>query len=521
MNGWDPSIDELRVGKLHEDCRPDGPVRFVGWASVARTRGFKIESNGDIFYYEKFNSTDGPKMPVRLDGIAFVRHRGDPIQDLAPTVKVVAGERVPQFKVVRNMCFLSGAVKGTVDTAGTVLATLSEYCRPKGRTEFLTKGGNFSQTLSVSADGTVSFERSAVEASLRKVISLDGIFFEVSKITPKWETLQYWHRDPPPAKSLYFSSQLHLRQGFEPKEDYGVPSAKRFGKLCLLSGVLFSRENVTEHQQKRGFLRLPRHCRPQRKIVVTTAGLHGTTSNALISRSGVVRRFGGAQTEELVSLGGVIFSVAYNRNRKLLDLETGWENYGAFKRAVRLCWFCFCISKTGSLCWCFFCVAGRGFLKASFVKQDGMCVFSGRVMSSDKITDASPLMFKLPSDCIVHGGKLVFGLSQKASPFHLGVRSLPLIFPVLRVFLSVLRDVRMLFQCLIYCSQLNNPVHRRAVKCTSAVCFLAIPTLSLSMAWRITVSISVLVFLTYCILRNDTGYLLTLPTLSSFFCSNS
>ena len=185
-----------------------------------------------------------------------------------------------------GFCMLAGSVAGEFsrltnkDARPLILATLPETCRPlDGDMLFDALIGYTAVQVRISTAGLVKLLPTHVPANSR-FISLAGIFF-------------FTHQQLHPMTLGYMWKPAIAKQR--------VPSYRKAGTLCVLSGVLtsgISNELAT----------LPQECRPKRLLNFATRAEGVPTVRIDVLPTGVVRRMSRSNIQT-ISLDGIAFTV--------------------------------------------------------------------------------------------------------------------------------------------------------------------------------------------------------------------
>jgi len=360
------SIQTTHVARLPKYCAPKERLVFLGPSENGETH-IEIRPDGNVIFIRKSRTPNSrsSRMPrLRFDGIAYSVHGGRSlVKALTPAVRSnTLGYRKPSFKVVRNVCFVSGVVQGNA-RVGSVLATLPKYCRPKGRSVFLTSGGIYSQTLEVNKAGRVVL-RAVNPIGSNSFISLDGIRFMVKVASKRALSRKFWLRRAPAPSFINKLKTLKLNRGVTSTANTQAPSINRFGRLCMIEG----RASTTGSN---ALFTLPRQCRPDHRK--TFSALNGPANLANVrvkSVKGSVRLLRKANTPTSVHLGGAVFKVANAPGSRRIRVARPWRT------------------------------ARKGFSRPSCFSQGGVIVLQGRMRTrAPRLSRMNRLVATLPRFC--------------------------------------------------------------------------------------------------------------------------
>jgi len=346
VNSWNPLL-----GTLPADCVPrDGNLIF--------------HVNHDYFTHRVDINTDGTIMWIAgtkqnawiaLDGIAYYPTSREALQLEAGFQEFGAKFRPPSYRKQGNLCVVSGMVKGIGGPRH--VATLPESCRPAGKLAFGVGHHDTALRFVVGPDGRIRWKEGA---NLYGWASLDSILFVADS-----EPFGKVRTDPIP----WQAGELRLWNGLRAYGgEYESPQYARYGHVCLVDGSFASEKNNV-FDLRTTFTRLPRDCRPEKRMILDRHTDDGRTVRVDILNDGLVRWAGGADRGWFLGFDGMVFPT-FGGDTVNMKLNIPWTNYE------------------------------RGYADAGYLVQDSVCYLTGVI----RIDDWNPSRWnqfigQLPAEC--------------------------------------------------------------------------------------------------------------------------
>ena len=360
-----------------QDCRPRNGKRVFMINSDRNSHRVELDQDGVLKWI-----AGGKVLPwVSLNGITYFPSSTNALP-LEPGFQNFAqGYQTATVRKMGTLCVLSGMVSGLGGRRH--VATLGENCRPAGILVFAVNQNEASLRFDVHPDGRIVWQSGHNHYGWA---SLDGIHFiadgqpfgRVRTEPIEWQQgeLRLWNSFTAAGGSL------------------ARPQYSRFGHLCMIEGVI-SRNGSADFND--AFLRLPRDCRPERRLVLDIHNQQGDTMRVDVNNDGIVRWVAGQRQASTVSFAGTLFAAYGGPSADLTPLPP-WVHYE------------------------------RGFTQAQVTIQGDMCVVEGLIRVDDwDVNKFSNSLVQLPTECNP-SGRLVFNTNYGRSTDRIDVRVLVLQF---------------------------------------------------------------------------------------------
>jgi len=380
-------------------CRPaDGRMSFtVNHGNVSMS--IDVSVDGSVRYS---GGDKAGKAWVSLDGIAFFTSHHKRLSLAASwRTERVSAWRKPSWRRSGSLCMLGGRIEAGRNRN---LASVGARCRPARRLSFASRGPSGLTRIDVLPSGQIV---AVGRGKLPPFIHFDGIAYGVDQTQnvvrgPKFGRVQVRQvriRDAPSASnrtssavSAPGSAKVAPRFKYSApgrKSPYRLPQYYVLGSVCALNG------RVVGSGWGEWFARLPRHCRPDSRLVFETVSDRGAITRIDIDRLGRVSVAGGSRTTPWITLDGIAFKIA-GYSSTPLKLHGYWR---AAPKASKLA-------------------------APSIRKEGELCVASGLVhLPNFNTKQWNPLIATLPAECRPRDGDLTFAVNSDGFSQRVSVRT--------------------------------------------------------------------------------------------------
>lgn len=376
--GWGNSM----IALLPASCRPAAREAFPGHYDPGNGRQITRYDVHPTGFVEIVNSV--PSVWQGLSPITFVTSAAAELQFSLPLNapwKNVGGQYGDlSYHRSGAWCTISGvvAVGRTEDVAkNPVISRLPNECRPAGRLIFLVSQHDSNHRVDVLPDGSIVWVTGKVNAPW---LSLSGVAF--------------FSDASPTLSSAFTQRSLALNPAYRALGDlYRVPSFRRQGSLCALSGVAIGKGSLIGT--------LPAECRPTGGRGMYRVNRDSETERIDIAPDGSVQWVSAsvnAATEAWISLDGIFFVIDESfASQVAATIRSEYEGAGVLKASAAE----LAVSAD-------YPAYGHPYTSPRFTRFGALCSLSGALT----IVKQAPVIITLPANCRP-GAKHIFGIASR------------------------------------------------------------------------------------------------------------
>ncbi len=236
---------------LPTKCRPEKELIFEAHMGGEEGVLLDVNSEGEL---RLMIQRDHPR--VFLDGVVIpvASAYGVRLTPNPPWLPYGGHSALPRYYAAGGLCVLSGRLRLQYDDLNmwqdTIVTKLPDECRPRddGVLIFTVNHHDATQGIKVHPDGRLQYFAGTIKVPW---LSLNGIMFFTRSNSQPLELNKFW---------------VARSKGFR------IPSYRRSGRLCLLSGVATRLGKLLHDQTSADIIvtKLPEECRPLKRLVFST-----------------------------------------------------------------------------------------------------------------------------------------------------------------------------------------------------------------------------------------------------------